>query len=73
VGQAGRKYLDMGGYFTNGSNWLQLRPPLQPIPTQLVQKINSKQKSISRYETGASLPSIKTLVKIATALKKAPG
>jgi len=38
--------------------------------TQLAQKINSKQKSISRYETGASLPSIKTLVKIAKILKK---
>ena len=33
--------------------------------TQLTEKINAKQKSISRYETGASLPSIKTLVKIA--------
>jgi len=38
--------------------------------TQLTQKIKSKQKSISRYETGASLPSIKTLVKIAKVLKK---
>ena len=41
--------------------------------TQLAQRINSKQKSISRYETGASLPSIKTLVKIAKILKKLPG
>jgi len=44
----------MGGYFTNGSNWLQPRPP----------------HSISRYETGASPPFIKTLVKIAKVLKK---
>jgi len=41
--------------------------------TQLAQKIKSKQKSISRYETGASLPSIETLVKIAKALKKTVG
>jgi len=41
--------------------------------TQLAQRINSKQKSISRYETGASLPSIKTLVKIAKILKKPAG
>ena len=38
--------------------------------TQLAEKINTKQKSISRYETGASLPSIRTLVKIAKVLKK---
>jgi len=47
----------MGGYFTNGSNWLQLRPP----------------QRVSRYETGASLPSLKTLVKIAKVLKKRAG
>ncbi|TET29158.1 XRE family transcriptional regulator [Candidatus Aerophobetes bacterium] len=29
-----------------------------------------QQKNISRYETGASLPSIRTLIKIAKALKK---
>ena len=38
--------------------------------TQLARKIKAKQKSISRYETGASLPSIETLVKLAKALKK---
>ena len=38
--------------------------------TQLAQKINSKQKSISHYETGVSLPSIRTLVKIVKVLKK---
>jgi len=38
--------------------------------TQLAQKTNTKQKSISQYETGASLPSIKTLIKIAKVLKK---
>ena len=38
--------------------------------TQLAQKIRANQKSISRYETGASLPSLGTLVKIAKALKK---
>jgi len=41
--------------------------------TQLATKINAKQKSISRYETGASLPSIETLVKLARALKKPAG
>ncbi len=40
--------------------------------TQLAQRIGGKQKSISRYETGASLPSLDTLVKIARALKKRP-
>lgn len=41
--------------------------------TQLVQKIKVKQKSISRYETGATIPSVETLVKIAKALKKPAG
>jgi len=41
--------------------------------TQLAEKINAKKKSISGYETGASLPSIKTIVKIAKVLKKRPG
>ena len=38
--------------------------------TDLANKIGAKQKSISRYETGLSMPSIETLVKIAKALKK---
>ena len=41
--------------------------------TELAQRINSKQKSISGYETGAILPSIRTLVKIANVLKKGAG
>ncbi|MCK4463041.1 MAG: helix-turn-helix transcriptional regulator [Candidatus Omnitrophica bacterium] len=41
--------------------------------TQLAKKIGAKQKSISRYETGASLPSIATLVKIAKVLKRPAG
>ena len=41
--------------------------------TQLAQKIKAKQKSISRYETGLSAPSIGTLVKIAKILKKPVG
>jgi DNA-binding XRE family transcriptional regulator len=41
--------------------------------TQLAQKIKAKQKSISRYETGVTLPAIKTLVKIAKVLKKPVG
>lgn len=41
--------------------------------TQLAHKIDAKQKSISRYETGTSAPSIKTLMKIAKVLKKPAG
>jgi len=41
--------------------------------TELAHKIRAKQKSISRYETGVSLPSISTLVKIAKVLKKPAG
>jgi transcriptional regulator with XRE-family HTH domain len=37
---------------------------------QLAEAIKAKQKSISRYETGAAVPSLETLVKIAKALKK---
>lgn len=38
--------------------------------TELAEKINAKQKSISRYETGASIPSLPTLSKMAKILKK---
>jgi len=41
--------------------------------TPLAQKINSKQKSISRYETGTTLPSLRTLLKIAKILKRPAG
>jgi len=49
------------------------RVELDLTQTQLAQKINTKQKNISRYETGASLPSIETLIKIAKFLKKPVG
>ena len=49
------------------------RVELDLTQTQLAQKISTKQKNISRYETGASMPSIETLVKIANALKKKVG
>lgn len=49
------------------------RVELDLTQTKLAQKIDTKQKNISRYETGASLPSIETLVKIAKALKKKVG
>ena len=49
------------------------RVELDLTQTQLAQKINTQQKSISHYETGASLPSLKTLVKIAKVLKKPAG
>jgi len=54
----------------SGKNIKLARIELDLTQTQLVQRINFKQKSISGYETGASLPSIKTLVKIAKILKK---
>jgi len=54
----------------SGKNIKLARVELDLTQTQLAEKINAKQKSISRYETGASLPSIKTLVKIARVLKK---
>ena len=41
--------------------------------TQLAEKIEAKQKSISRYETGVSAPSIETLMKIAKALNRPAG
>ncbi len=37
---------------------------------QLAQKVRLKQESISRYETGASTPSIDTLMRIAKVLNK---
>ena len=52
---------------------MSYRIELDLTQTQLAQRINAKQKSISRYETGASLPSIKTLMKITKALKKGAG
>lgn len=41
--------------------------------TDLANKIHAKQKSISRYENGASVPTLETLTKIANALKKPAG
>ena len=41
--------------------------------TELAEKIGAKQKSISQYETGISLPSIPTLSKIAKVLRKPAG
>ncbi len=50
-----------------------VRTELDLTQTQFAQNIHSKQKSISGYETGASLPSIRTLVRIAKILKKPSG
>ena len=41
--------------------------------SQLAEKIGAKQKSISRYENGLSVPTIETLIKIAKVLKKPAG
>ena len=49
------------------------RVELDLTQAQLAEKINGKQKSISGYETGATLLSIRTLVKIARVLKKPAG
>jgi len=57
----------------SGKNIKLARVELDFTQTQLAQRITTQQKSISRYETGASLPSIKTLVKIAKVLKKPAG
>jgi len=41
--------------------------------SEMAEKIGAKQKSISRYENGLSMPSIETLVRIAKVLKKPAG
>jgi len=46
------------------------RVELDMNQTEFAEKIGAKQKSISRYETGLSIPSIATLVKVAKVLKK---
>jgi len=46
------------------------RVELDMNQTELATKIRAKQKSISRYENGLSMPSIATLMKIAKILKK---
>jgi len=46
------------------------RVELDLTQTQLAQKINTQQKSISRYKTGTPVPVIDTLLKITKALKK---
>jgi len=53
-----------------GKNTKSTRVELDLTQTQLAEKIGGKQKSISGYETGATLPSIRTLIKIAKVLKK---
>lgn len=49
------------------------RVELDLTQTHLANRIKTKQKSISCYETGATVPSLETLVKIAKALKKPAG
>jgi transcriptional regulator with XRE-family HTH domain len=46
------------------------RVELDMTQAGLADAIKAMQKSISRYETGLSLPSLETLSKIAKALKK---
>ena len=40
------------------------RIKLELNQTELARKIGSNQKSVSRYETGTSLPSLRTFIKI---------
>ena len=49
------------------------RVELDMTQADLADKIKAKQKSISRYETGLSLPSLETLEKMAKALKRSFG
>lgn len=46
------------------------RVELDLTQTELARKIGAKQKSISRYEAGKSVPKVETLVKLAKVLKK---
>jgi len=46
------------------------RVELDLTQTDLAEEIKAKQKSISRYENGISLPALETLVKISKVLKK---
>jgi transcriptional regulator with XRE-family HTH domain len=46
------------------------RIELDMTQEDLAEAIQAKQKSISRYETGISMPSLETLDKIAKTLKK---
>lgn len=49
------------------------RVELDLTQTQFAKRIATKQKSISLYETGLSVPSVETLMKISKALKKPVG
>ena len=49
------------------------RVELDLTQTQLARKIGAKQKSISRYEAGKSVPKVETLMKLAKALRKPSG
>jgi transcriptional regulator with XRE-family HTH domain len=46
------------------------RIELDMTQEDLAEAIQAKQKSISRYETGLSMPSLETLSKISKVLKK---
>ena len=46
------------------------RVELDLTQTELARKIGAKQKSISRYEAGKSVPKVETLTKLAKVLKK---
>lgn len=49
------------------------RVELDLTQTELARKIGAKQKSISRYEAGKSIPKLATLAKLARALKRPLG
>lgn len=56
-----------------GKNIKMARTEADLSQTKLAHQIGIKQKSISRYETGASMPTIKTLLKISKILSKKTG
>ncbi|MCK9573665.1 MAG: helix-turn-helix domain-containing protein [Candidatus Omnitrophica bacterium] len=49
------------------------RVELDLTQIDLAKRISAKQKSISRYENGVSLPSLTTLEKLSKVLKKSMG
>ncbi len=46
------------------------RVELDLTQTELARKIGTKQKSISRYEAGKSVPKVETLMKLTKVLRK---
>jgi len=65
--QKGRHYIDAKRL---GKKIKIARIEMDLNQSQLAEKVNTQQKSISRYETGATVPSLDALVRLAGILKK---